>query len=74
MGGIMMWVEGKKVKKVEGVPPKVLQRVADAERDVVGNGHHAHAHKEKFKVYVPPKEDKHGKVIENAGAAPTEVR
>ncbi|KAJ9637226.1 hypothetical protein H2199_007512 [Coniosporium tulheliwenetii] len=29
--GIMMFVEGKKVKKVEGVPPKVEQKVRDVE-------------------------------------------
>jgi hypothetical protein len=34
VGGIMMYVEGKKVKKVEGVPPKVAQTVEDVEKDV----------------------------------------
>lgn len=32
--GIMMFVEGKKVKKVEGVPPKVEQKVRDVEEGV----------------------------------------
>lgn len=72
MGGIMMWVEGKKVKKVEGVRPKVLERVADAEKGVLGHGHHAH--KERFKEYVPPKEEKHGQVVEQPGSAATEVK
>jgi hypothetical protein len=56
LGGIMMWVEGKKVKKVEGVPPKVLQRVEDAEAEVNGHGHHAHG--PKYKEYVPPADKK----------------
>jgi hypothetical protein len=54
---MMMWIEGKKVKKVEGVPPKVLQKVEDAEAEVVGHGHH-HAHGPKYKEYVPPVEKK----------------
>jgi hypothetical protein len=37
LGGIMMAVEGKKVKKVEGVPPKVAAVVNDAEAQIVGH-------------------------------------
>jgi hypothetical protein len=57
LGGIMMWIEGKKVKKVEGVPPKVLQRVEDAETEITGNGHH-HSHAPRYKEYVPPHSEK----------------
>jgi hypothetical protein len=35
LGGIMMGIEGKKVKKVEGVPPKVAAIIKDAEAQVV---------------------------------------
>jgi len=34
VGGVMMYLEGKKVKKVEGVPVKVAQRMEEAEREV----------------------------------------
>lgn len=37
-GGIMMYVEGKHVKKVEGVPPKVEQTVKDVEKGVEMKG------------------------------------
>ncbi|KAF2424409.1 hypothetical protein EJ08DRAFT_639341 [Tothia fuscella] len=52
LAGVMMWTEGKKVKKVEGVAPKVFRRVADAENDldILGNT--------KYKAVVPPKEKK----------------
>jgi hypothetical protein len=56
LGGIMMWIEGKKVKKVEGVPPKVLQRVEDAEAEVTGHGHHKHGRE--FKEFVSPSTEK----------------
>ena len=55
LAGIMMAIEGKKVKKVEGVPPKVLQRVQDAERQVLG---HSHPKKERFRAFVPSKDEK----------------
>lgn len=36
LGGIMMFTEGKKVKKVEGVPTPVAQRLEDSEALVFG--------------------------------------
>lgn len=38
VGGIMMFIEGKAVKKVEGVPPKVAETVEDVEAQVAGIG------------------------------------
>jgi hypothetical protein len=36
LGGIMMVVEGKKVKKVEGIPPKISAKTEDAEAAFLG--------------------------------------
>jgi len=49
LGGIMMAIEGKKVKKVEGVPPKVAEKVEDVEASVEGR----EAEREEKKTDVP---------------------
>lgn len=36
LGGLMMFTEGKKVKKVEGIPTPVSQRLEDSEAIVFG--------------------------------------